>query len=291
MSSINPKQRLIYSALLIIGLAYIAYILIISTNIQKINTLKSDCDSLSNELMTLENYVVNRERYLKQINENNDKIASTVDTFLPEIKNQDFIAYAQYLDDEFSMSTNVFAFDDESVTTELAYIFDSNREETFLIDRAASLTYSIKYNDLKSYFERLKESDMNIYITNMTASLDSSTNLLTGNITLNSRAISSSLKTDEMFDVDNIHTGVDNIFGEYNENISQNNSNSSSYDVVDTQNSNIQNNRNIAEQANNSINNIVNERGNTEVYEINNDNTEEDNENEDENTTEENNDN
>lgn len=218
-TGLTSKQKLVYAIILTAGIVYAAYVMIFSTTINNTKNVELECNNLQIELNELQQFVENRALYVNQINSNNTEIKENIDSMLPAVTNQDLIAYHQYLDDTFDMVSNIITFNEPEIIKEISYTFDQGRSEIALEKRSASLDFSLKYNDLKDYLKHIEDSDIKPYMEQISMTLDTETGRITGSVSFKTRAIHGSIKEDSMYDVSNIKTGVNNIFGEYNENI------------------------------------------------------------------------
>lgn len=221
-TGLTSKQKLLYSVVLTAGIIYATYMLFFSTIINNTKNIETECATLQAELNELKPYVENRSLYIAQINKNNTEIKEAVDSMLPTVSNQDLIAYDQYLEDKYYMTSSIMTFTAPKIEQEISYTFDQGRSELALESRSSSLDFSIRYNDLKNFLKDVEDSDINPYLQQISMSLDTETGNITGSLSFNTRAIHGSLKEDSMYNVSNIRTGVDNIFGEYSENLTNN---------------------------------------------------------------------
>ena len=218
-TGLTSKQKLVYSIILTAGIVYAAYMLVFSTTINNTRNIESECARLQTELNELKPFIENRPLYTNQINNNNVEIKENVDSMMQTISNQDLIAYNQYLEDKFDMTSTIMTFSEPKIEEKISYTFDQGRSDLELEERSASIDFSIKYNDLKDFLKNIEESDIKPYMEQISMSLDTETGNITGSISFNTRAIHGSIKEDSMYDVSNTRVGVNNIFGEYSENI------------------------------------------------------------------------
>lgn len=222
-TGIRAKQWIIYALLLVAALGYLAYTFFISTNLETIKQIDSAIAKLHTDIAALETYYVHKDLYLTNIEENNKNLAIEVDKNLNDLNDKDLVAYLEYLDDKYHMSTPAASFADTEYQDKIIYVFDTSREDIRMMERGLNITYDVKYGQLKEFLTEIKESDLHPYLTNVTASLDLSTGSISGVISLKARAAEGSLKEDIMYteypvDISNVQQGVRNLFGNYSEN-------------------------------------------------------------------------
>jgi len=222
-TGIRAKQWITYALLLVGALGYLAYVLFISTNLDTIKQTQSSIDKLKSDIAALENYYVQKDLFLKKIEENNKELAIQIDKNLNDLNDKDLVAYLEYLGDKYDMLTPNASFTNTDYQNKIVYVFDSARDNICLMERGLNLTYEIKYSKLKDFLKELKESDLNPYLTNFTASLDLSTGRISGTISLKMRGAEGSTKEDIMYtskpvDISKVSQGVKNLFGNYSEN-------------------------------------------------------------------------
>ncbi len=214
-TKISSKQKLIYSILIVAGLLYASYALFISGRIDNIKKVLSETVALQSEYRELEPYIQNKDVYIQQIDNNNAAIARTVDEFLPAVTHKDMIGYTQTIWDKYKYRANVAAYQDPVVIKAIDYAFEDDRSSIIMTKKVASITFEVEYGNLKKFLEEIKKSDLKMCITDFTASLDDSTNMITGNIALVARSIEGSEKKDTTYNAEKVAIGVKNIFGEY----------------------------------------------------------------------------
>ena len=231
-TGVTAKQYVIYAILLVAGSFYLFYVLWFSDALQRKQKVEDDIAKLKTEIQSLETYYVPKDQYLSNIDENNQIIATEVDKNLPELSHKDLIAYLEYAATGFDMNVPNMVISDSEKQEELTYTFDAERDSVTPIKRNMSLTYEMKYGKLKDYLSKVKESDLHVYITTVSASLDNSTGKISGVIGLTARGMIGSNKEDHMYtedpiNINNVKEGVTNLFGSYSENPIEDKANSS----------------------------------------------------------------
>lgn len=214
-SSLSKTQKIIYTLILCIGLSYGAYILFISDIIKEIKNIEAENTELLAELVEIEQYIDNKQVYMRNIRENNDKIASIVDNYYNGIDQKDIIQYFYKTSSEFGLESPSLIYSAPDITKTISYAFDDKHSDLKLENRNINIAYSIEYDKFKDYFNSLYGTDLKLVANSVTISFDESSGRVTGTVSLTSRGIIGSLKKHEDYDTNYINVGVDNIFGGY----------------------------------------------------------------------------
>lgn len=204
----KDQKTLLYilGVLMVIAVYFLYY----SSKQAELETLQGEVDKLYSEVLELEDYEINNNRYKNDMNSYYEQIDDMVDEFPAGIKEETSIIYGRGLETKYGMNVSSVVMTPSTLLSS----FGVGERQKHLYSSTVTMNVSGSYEQIKNMIKDANENEDKRTITSISLARDSATGNLTGSVVMNLYSLSGKDRIFEEPDTGIDSHGTGNIFGQ-----------------------------------------------------------------------------